>query len=107
MDLPPIRTRRRLVEPLWGGRRLASWLRLPEPHPESLGESWQVYGSNLIVGGPYAGQSLADLTVLHGPAFVGLRTINLKHILNMQLTFKPFSFISCSIHRKCIHVFLH
>ena len=75
MSLPPIRTRRRLVEPLWGGKRLASWLRLPEPHPESLGESWQVYGSNLIVGGPYAGQSLADLTALHGATLVGLRTV--------------------------------
>jgi len=75
MSLPPIRTSRRLVEPLWGGTRLASWLGLPEPHPASLGESWQVYGSNLIVGGPYAGQSLADLAAQHGPELVGLRTV--------------------------------
>jgi mannose-6-phosphate isomerase len=75
MPLPPIRTARRLVEPIWGGSRLAAWFDLPAPRPTRLGESWQVYDDNLLVGGPYAGRSLADLTAEHGLALVGARTM--------------------------------
>lgn len=71
--LGPIRTERRLVEPIWGGSRLAAWLGLPEPRPSSLGESWQVYEHNPVVGEP--GRTLADLTREHGAALVGARTV--------------------------------
>jgi mannose-6-phosphate isomerase len=74
MALPPLRTTPRMVEPIWGGTRLAAWLELPEPRPTSLGETWQVYDRNLVVGGPHAGRSLAELSAAYGATLVGSRT---------------------------------
>jgi mannose-6-phosphate isomerase len=73
--LYPLLTERRLVQPIWGGTLLVEWLDLPEPHPERLGESWQVYDANAIVNGPLAGQTLAEATEQYGAALVGTRTI--------------------------------
>lgn len=73
--LPPLVTERRLVEPIWGGTRLAAWLDLPEPRPTRLGEVWQVYDANAVVGGPWAGHTLAALAREHGAAFVGERVM--------------------------------
>lgn len=72
--LQPILTRPRIVEPIWGGRRLADWLALPEPRPTRLGETWQVFDTNPIVAGPAAGATLAELTRELGAALVGHRT---------------------------------
>lgn len=73
-DLTPLRTERRLVEPIWGGTRLASWLNLPEPRPARLGETWQVFDANVVVEGPLAGRTLAELAAEHGAALVGERS---------------------------------
>ena len=73
--LYPLLTERRLVQPIWGGTQLAGWLDLPEPRPERLGESWQVYDANAIQNGPLAGQTLAEATRHHGAALVGTRPI--------------------------------
>jgi len=72
--LYPLLTERRLVSPMWGGSQLAAWLNLPEPRPERLGETWQVYDQNAVVNGPLAGQSLAEVTRAHGPALIGTRS---------------------------------
>ncbi|GAB4424972.1 MAG: class I mannose-6-phosphate isomerase [Chloroflexi bacterium OHK40] len=72
--LPPIITERRLVQPIWGGSRLAAWLALPEPRPARLGETWQVYDANVVVGGPAAGRTLADLAREFGADLVGSRS---------------------------------
>ncbi len=74
-SLPPLITRRKLVEPLWGGTRLATWLELPEPRPARLGESWQVFDSNPVAEGPFAGRTLAELARHYGPALVGARAV--------------------------------
>ncbi len=73
--LYPLLTERRIVEPIWGGTRLAGWLDLPEPHPERIGETWQVYDTNTILNGPLAGRTLADVTREQGAALVGTRTV--------------------------------
>jgi len=73
--LSPIITERRLVEPIWGGQRLAAWLGLPEPRPARLGESWQVFDANRIIAGEGLGLTLAELTREHGAALVGTRTM--------------------------------
>ncbi len=73
--LQPIVTEPRLAEPIWGGASLAAWLNLPEPWPERLGESWQVFDTNRIVNGPYAGKSLSDLVSAYGAEMVGTRAI--------------------------------
>jgi mannose-6-phosphate isomerase len=73
--LSPIRTERRIVEPIWGGTRLAAWLDLPEPRPARLGETWQVYDANRITEGPGAGGTLAELAQVLGAALVGTRTV--------------------------------
>ena len=73
--LYPLMTERRIVQPIWGGARLADWLDLPEPRPERIGETWQVYDTNPILNGALAGQSLADVTRQYGAGLVGTRTI--------------------------------
>jgi mannose-6-phosphate isomerase len=72
--LQPIFIERRIVEPIWGGGRLAAWLDLPEPRPARLGETWQVFDANPVVGGPFAGRTLAQLARTLGPDLVGTRT---------------------------------
>jgi mannose-6-phosphate isomerase len=74
-QLYPLLTQRKLVEPIWGGSTLAAWLDLPEPRPSRLGETWQVYDTNLVSNGPLAGRSLAELAREHGAAMVGTRTL--------------------------------
>ena len=71
--LPPLILERRLDSRIWGGDRLGRWLGLADPPPR-LAESWQVYEHNRIVGGPYAGQTLAQVVAHHGPALVGSRS---------------------------------
>jgi len=72
--LYPLLTERRLVQPIWGGTQLAEWLNLPEPRPERLGETWQVYDQNVIRNGPLAGRTLAEVTREYGAALAGTRT---------------------------------
>lgn len=73
--LAPLLTIRKIVEPIWGGQRLAAWLQLPEPRPTRLGETWQVYDTNLVMTGAEVGYSLAELTASLGAALVGTRTV--------------------------------
>lgn len=73
--LYPLKTERRIVEPIWGGTRLADWLQLPNPRPEKIGETWQVYDDNKITNGALAGMTLAEATAQYGEALVGTRTI--------------------------------
>lgn len=75
-DLYPILTKRRLVQPIWGGQRLAAWLELPEPRPTQLGETWQVFDTNEILNGPLAGKTLAQATREYGVQLVGTRTMD-------------------------------
>jgi len=73
--LYPLITRPRFAHPLWGGTFLADWLELPQPRPERLGEVWLVYDTNLIIEGPLAGQTLAQVTHDYGAALIGERTM--------------------------------
>src|SRR5687768_13893404 len=73
--LYPLLTERRIVQPIWGGTRLAEWLDLPEPRPERIGETWQVYDTNPIVNGPLAGRTLAQVTEQYAAELVGTRTV--------------------------------
>jgi mannose-6-phosphate isomerase len=74
-ELYPLLTEPRLVQPIWGGTELAAWLNLPEPRPERLGETWQVYDQNRINNGPLAGRTLAEASKQLGAALVGTRTL--------------------------------
>lgn len=73
--LYPLVTRPRFAHPIWGGTFLATWLDLPLPHPERLGEIWLVYDTNPIREGPLAGKTLAQVTDAFGAALVGERTV--------------------------------
>jgi mannose-6-phosphate isomerase len=73
--LYPLLTQPKLVEPIWGGNTLAAWLDLPEPRPQKLGETWQVYDTNPVRNGPLAGHTLAELAREYGAALVGTRTV--------------------------------
>jgi mannose-6-phosphate isomerase len=71
MSLYPLHLARGLVRRSWGGQRLAAWLDLPQPWPNDLAESWQVYEANVVLNGSYAGRTLASLVVEHGAELVG------------------------------------
>ncbi|NTW02791.1 MAG: mannose-6-phosphate isomerase [Oscillochloris sp.] len=72
--LYPLLTERKIVEPIWGGERLAAWLHLPEPRPARLGETWQIYDSNLVINGPLRGHSIGNLARQYGSELVGTRS---------------------------------
>ncbi len=74
--LYPLLTERRIVTPIWGGKRLAEWLHLPEPRPTQLGETWQVFDANVITNGALEGQTLAQVAQQYGTQLVGTRTID-------------------------------
>ena len=71
--LPPLTLERKLDSRIWGGDTLGTWLGLEHP-PAQLAESWQVYEHNQVVGGPFAGRTLADVTAEYGAALVGARS---------------------------------
>ena len=70
MKLPPLRLERKLDSRIWGGDTLGAWLGLRDAPPQ-LAESWQVYEHNRVVGGPFGGRTLAEVTTEHGTALVG------------------------------------
>src|SRR5215468_5559561 len=72
-QLPSLALERKLDTRIWGGDTLGAWLGLERP-PAQLAESWQVYEHNRIVGRPFAGRSLADVTAEYGAALVGARS---------------------------------
>jgi mannose-6-phosphate isomerase len=73
--LYPLCSDRKIVEPIWGGSRLADWLDLPAPRPQRLGETWQVFDTNPVTNGPLAGQTLVQLTATYGAALIGTRPL--------------------------------
>jgi mannose-6-phosphate isomerase len=72
-EIPPLLLERKLDSRIWGGETLGPWLGLADAPPQ-LAESWQVYDQNRVVGGPFAGQTLAEVTRQHGAALVGMRS---------------------------------
>lgn len=74
-DLYPFLVKRDLKQRLWGGQRLARWLDVPQPCPERLGESWEVFDSNQIRNGPLAGYTLASVAECYPHHFVGTRPL--------------------------------
>ena len=76
MSVPaPLRLEPRLAEAIWGGRRLADKLEKALPVERQIGESWEVHGPNLVVGGPRAGRSLDDLALEDAASILGARVI--------------------------------
>ncbi|HEU4328562.1 MAG TPA: type I phosphomannose isomerase catalytic subunit [Roseiflexaceae bacterium] len=72
-SLPPLALERRLDSRIWGGHTLGAWLGLADA-PAQLAESWQVYDQNRVAGGPFDGQTLAQLAAAHGADLVGARS---------------------------------
>jgi mannose-6-phosphate isomerase len=74
MDLCPLIFEPRLVNKLWGGRRLES-LGKALPPDASVGESWEIFddaeGSAVASAGPAAGKSLRELSRLWGEGLCG------------------------------------
>ena len=75
MKLYPLHLQRHLDDRLWGGDRLVRFLDLTPPYPERIAESWQVYDDNLILNGPLAGQTLAEVTREYRDRLVGSLSI--------------------------------
>jgi len=62
----------------WGGQRLASWVGSHHwPIHEPVGEVWLLadhpHHSSVVASGPWAGRSLRELMVEHGPELIGRR----------------------------------
>ena len=71
MEYYPLLLERHLDGRIWGGKKLASFLNLPEPHPERIAESWQVFDTNRVLNGRLAGMTLAQVTAQQGAGLVG------------------------------------
>ena len=60
---------------LWGGRRLETVLHKPLGQGNDFAETWEIvdHGADqsVVVGGPWAGTTLHELTTEHGPALLG------------------------------------
>jgi mannose-6-phosphate isomerase len=84
MSLYPLKFKPRLVEKIWGGRKLEQVLAKPLPQGKSIGESWELYDfppgivdqsgqwvSSEVANGPLAGQTLHQLLEQYGPELHG------------------------------------
>lgn len=71
--LSPLRVEPRYAEAIWGGRRLADELGKPCSPDRPTGESWEVFGANRIVDGPFAGQTLDDAARHEPDGILGTR----------------------------------
>jgi mannose-6-phosphate isomerase len=65
---------------VWGGRRLGDVLGKPLPDERAYGESWEVSDhashASVVVGGPWAGRTLRELTEQHRAALLGPAAAN-------------------------------
>lgn len=84
MSLYPLKFKPRLVEKIWGGRRIETVLNKPLPPGKQIGESWEIYDfppgvcddsgnwvSAEVANGPLAGQTLHQLVEQHGADLLG------------------------------------
>jgi mannose-6-phosphate isomerase len=84
MSLYPLKFKPRLVEKIWGGRKLQSVLGKPLPEGKTIGESWELYDfppgivdqsgqwvSSEVANGPLAGRTLHALVEEYGAQLHG------------------------------------
>src|SRR5215217_5673649 len=84
MSLYPLKFKPRLVEKIWGGRKLETVLGKPLPPGKSIGESWELYDfppgvvdrsddwvSAQVANGPLPGRTLHQLVREYGEALLG------------------------------------
>lgn len=82
--LYPLKFRPRLVEKIWGGRKIETELGKPLPAGKQIGESWEIYDfppgvvegskdwvSAAVADGPLAGKTLHELVTTYGKAIYG------------------------------------
>ncbi|THF71709.1 class I mannose-6-phosphate isomerase [Deinococcus sp. Arct2-2] len=73
----------RLTERVWGGSRLKQLGQTGEDGP--IGEAWAVYEGNRIQTGPFAGQSLGDLTARFPAELLGTQAKGSRFPLLIKL----------------------
>ncbi|HUX88415.1 MAG TPA: type I phosphomannose isomerase catalytic subunit [Chloroflexota bacterium] len=71
----PVRVRPHFSEAIWGGRRLADRFVKSLPEGLTIGESWEIFGKNLIENGPDAGRTLDELARQDPPGILGSRPL--------------------------------
>lgn len=84
MSLYPLKFKPRLVEKIWGGRKLQDVLGKALPDGKTIGESWELYDfppgivdqsgqwvSSVVANGSLAGRTLHQLIEEYGPALHG------------------------------------
>jgi mannose-6-phosphate isomerase len=57
----PLLIQPRFDERIWGGHRLADEFGKAAPPDKAIGESWEIYDDNVVLNGPYAGSTIAQL----------------------------------------------
>ncbi|HEY1686718.1 MAG TPA: type I phosphomannose isomerase catalytic subunit [Tepidisphaeraceae bacterium] len=80
----PLKFKPRLVEKIWGGRKLQSVLKKDLPVEKPIGESWELYDfppgvisgeegwvSSVVANGPLAGKTLHELSEQFGAELMG------------------------------------
>lgn len=70
-DLYPMLIQPRFEERIWGGHQLVERFGKDAPTDKPIGESWEVYESNTVVNGQFAGKTIGELRQDLGAALMG------------------------------------
>ncbi|MDX9991875.1 MAG: class I mannose-6-phosphate isomerase [Anaerolineales bacterium] len=73
MKIAPLILEATLRNYVWGGRALQALAGADTPADLPIAEVWAIYEHNRIVGGPFAGRSLAELLEDHASEILGTR----------------------------------
>ena len=92
MSLYPLKFRPRLVEKMWGGRKLETVLRKALPQNRPIGESWELFDfppgvvdsstdwiSSEVINGPLTGRTLHWLVEHHREELLGPVALSGRH----------------------------
>lgn len=88
-ELPPLRFHPIYKDYVWGGQKIITHFKRPDPGLPRVAESWEISdradGMSVVSDGPLAGKSLHDLTSEFGPQLLGHRVKDRKFPLLIKL----------------------
>jgi mannose-6-phosphate isomerase len=70
-ELYPLRFKPYFKEFIWGGRRLESVFHKDLPPGKAIGESWEVFDTDVITNGPLQGKTLLEAIGMYGNQLLG------------------------------------
>jgi mannose-6-phosphate isomerase len=78
-ELYPLRFTPYFKEFIWGGRRLETVFHKDLPPGQTIGESWEVFDTDVITNGPLAGKTLLEAIGMYGSELLGKQGAQYKN----------------------------